>query len=65
MAGSYCRYCNHRCFVLRILPDGTQLHMATCAQGMEHDRTVTGHEHTTARNPHRRATTQQEENAHV
>jgi hypothetical protein len=21
MAGAYCRYCNHRCFVYRVLPD--------------------------------------------
>ncbi|CAM5532510.1 hypothetical protein [Leifsonia shinshuensis] len=55
MAGAYCRYCNHRCFVLRTLPDGTQLHMATCPEGMAHDRAVTGHDHTTARNPRRGA----------
>jgi hypothetical protein len=55
MAGSYCRYCNHRCFVPRILPDGTRLHMATCSGGMAHDRAVTGYDHTTARNPHRGA----------
>lgn len=49
MAGAYCQYCDQRCFVLRKLPDGSQLHMATCPKGMEHDRAVTGHDHITAR----------------
>lgn len=57
MAGAYCRYCDHRCFVLRELPDGLDflgsrtLHMATCAEGMAHDRQLTGYDHTTAINP--------------
>jgi hypothetical protein len=42
MAGAYCKFCNNRCFVYRILPDGPQKgwagHLATCAPGMEHDR---------------------------
>ena len=51
MSGAYCRYCEQRCFVLRVLPDGRQLHMATCAAGMSFDREQTGFDHTTARNP--------------
>lgn len=53
MAGAYCQYCGERCFVLRVLPapDGRELHLATCTRGMEHDRAVTGYDHTTARNP--------------
>lgn len=52
MAGSYCNYCGHRCFVLRVLPDGTWPgHLATCAGGMAHDRRALGHDHTTAINP--------------
>lgn len=56
MAGAYCQHCGHRCFVLRALPDGRELHLATCARGMEHDRAATGHDHTTARNPLKQAT---------
>ena len=55
MAGSYCKYCDHRCFVYRIIPDGPQRgfgwHLATCPQGMENDREQIGHDHTTAINP--------------
>lgn len=51
MAGAYCQYCDQRCFVLRRLPDGKEWHMATCPKGMEHDRAVTGYDHTTAHNP--------------
>lgn len=41
MPGAYCRYCDHRCFVDRVLPDtGRRLHMATCPAGKDHDRTV-------------------------
>lgn len=51
--GPYCKYCDRRCFVERLLPftTGTLL-MATCPQGMAHDRAVTGHDHETAVNPH-------------
>lgn len=53
MAGAYCRYCDRRCFVDRVLPDGSWSgHMATCPAGMAHDRAVTGHDHTTAINPY-------------
>lgn len=53
MAGAYCRYCGRRCFVFRVLPDGSWSgHMATCTKGMEHDRHLTGgHDYTTAVNP--------------
>jgi hypothetical protein len=55
MAGAYCTFCGHRCFVCRTIPDGPQKgwsgHLATCARGMEHDRKQTGHDHTTAVNP--------------
>jgi hypothetical protein len=53
--GSYCRYCGHRCFVLRWLPNGGSLHMATCDRGAEHDRTMTGYDYTTAINPYETA----------
>lgn len=62
MAGSFCRYCDQRCFVERVIPGphetgtllavtGGHLHMATCRLGMEHDRKVTGYDYTTATNP--------------
>ena len=51
MAGAYCRYCDHRCFVLRRLKDGTEWHLATCTAGMAHDRLVTGEDSSTAINP--------------
>ncbi|MFM9590737.1 hypothetical protein ACKI16_29545 [Streptomyces scabiei] len=55
MAGAYCNFCGHRCFVYRIVPDGPREgwagHMATCLGGMAHDRRETGHDHTTATNP--------------
>jgi hypothetical protein len=64
MSGAYCRYCDHRCFVLRRLPAdargphaGTTIHLATCARGMEHDRSVTGYDVDTAINPARHAST--------
>lgn len=50
--GPYCRYCDHRCFVYRVLPDNSWSGlMATCHFGMEHDRERTDHDHTTAINP--------------
>lgn len=50
--GAYCRYCDHRCFVPRTLPDGRTICLATCPAGMAHDRSVTGgHDHRTTRNP--------------
>ena len=55
MAGSYCRYCGWRCFVLRVIPDGTHAgktyHLATCQAGMAHDLGACGHTHLTALNP--------------
>ena len=55
MAGAYCKFCQTRCFVLRVIPDGPQRgwtgHLATCRSGMEHDLKVTGHTHITAVNP--------------
>ncbi|SDD68268.1 hypothetical protein SAMN05216174_115131 [Actinokineospora iranica] len=52
MAGAYCRYCGHRCFVWRVLPGRSWSgHMATCPGGMAHDRRAIGHDHTTAVNP--------------
>ncbi|SFK52422.1 hypothetical protein SAMN05421835_12358 [Amycolatopsis sacchari] len=52
MAGAYCRFCGRRCFVDRVLPDGSWWHLATCPEGMAHDRKVLGYDHTTAINPH-------------
>jgi len=50
--GPYCRYCDHRCFVLRCLPDtGRQLLMATCPAGEDHDQIMTGYTYETATNP--------------
>lgn len=55
MAGSYCRYCARRCFVLRQVVVGGvviwQGHMATCSAGAAHDRSVLGADHSSARNP--------------
>jgi hypothetical protein len=55
MAGAYCRYCDRRCFVLRVIPDGPEkgksFHLATCRAGMEHDLKETGHTHISAVNP--------------
>lgn len=55
MAGAYCHYCGRRCFVYRVVPDGPSKgwsgHMATCAEGMNHDLAVLGHTHETAANP--------------
>ncbi|MFG3710994.1 hypothetical protein [Micromonospora sp. NPDC047730] len=49
--GSYCRFCDRRCFVLRVLRDGRSMALATCARGMAHDRQKCGQDHTTALNP--------------
>lgn len=55
--GPYCRYCGHRCFVLRILPHdatswpGKSLLMATCKKGMDHSGVATGYTYQTAINP--------------
>jgi hypothetical protein len=55
MAGAYCKFCGHRCFVDRVIPDGPMKgwsgHLATCQGGMAHDLEVTGHTHETALNP--------------
>lgn len=52
MPGAYCRYCDHRCFVDRVLPDtGRRLHMATCPARKAHDRSVSGFDADTAINP--------------
>jgi len=57
MAGAYCKFCDRRCFVYRVMPadskwkPGRGVHLATCAKGAEYDREHTGHDHTTAFNP--------------
>lgn len=55
MSGSYCRFCERRCFVDRVVPDGPQRgwrgHLATCQGGMAHDLAELGHTHATAINP--------------
>jgi hypothetical protein len=55
MAGAYCKFCGHRCFVNRVIPDGPMQgwagHLATCQGGMAHDLEMTGHTHETALNP--------------
>lgn len=52
MAGAYCAFCDSRCFVLRELPDGRRLHLATCERGAAYDHEKTGYDFRTARNPH-------------
>lgn len=49
--GGYCRYCNHRCFLLRVLKDGQTVLLATCPSGMNNDLAKTGQTHETAVNP--------------
>lgn len=55
MAGAYCRYCGNRCFVYRQIWVGGQLmwagHMASCSEGMEHDRSSLGVDANGAHNP--------------
>lgn len=53
--GPYCNYCDRRCFLLRVIPDGPDkgrsLLLATCGAGMALDLETTGHTHETALNP--------------
>jgi hypothetical protein len=49
--GPYCKYCDRRCFVPRVLAGGRSMLLATCAAGMEWDRQKVGQDHTTAINP--------------
>lgn len=49
--GPYCKFCDQRCFVPRVLHNGRSIILATCARGMEHDREACGQDHTTALNP--------------
>lgn len=62
MAGSYCRFCDQRCFVDRKLPEGHKCsdfcaaichtwHLATCAEGAALDRRRLGYDYSTAINP--------------
>lgn len=55
MAGSYCRYCDHRCFVYRQVWRHGRLvwsgHLATCERGKAHDRAELGADADTAHNP--------------
>lgn len=55
--GAYCKFCSHRCFVVRVVPDGVWEGwsgcMATCAAGMAHDREqLGGYDHRTSINPY-------------
>lgn len=56
--GPYCQFCERRCFVFRVVPDGPRAGwsglMATCLSGMTHDRKALGHDHTTAINPYQK-----------
>lgn len=56
MAGAYCQYCDHRCFVYRqVLVAGEIVwsgHMATCAGGRAHDERELGVDFARAHNPH-------------
>lgn len=53
--GPYCRFCDRRCFVVRVIPDGPEAGwsgcMSTCVRGMVRDRDRLGHDHRTAINP--------------
>jgi hypothetical protein len=51
VSGPYCKFCDHRCFVYRVLNTGEGTLLATCPKGMLHDAGVTGQDHTTAHNP--------------
>ena len=55
MAGSYCKFCDQRCFVYREVIVGGELvwagHLATCAQGKAFDRSKLGQDADTAHNP--------------
>ncbi len=55
MAGAYCHFCDHRCFVYREILVGGELiwagHMATCTKGADHDRGVLGVDFRHAHNP--------------
>lgn len=55
MAGAYCKFCQARRFVDRVIPSGPMKgwtgHLATCQGGMAHDLKVTGHTHLSAVNP--------------
>lgn len=56
MAGSYCTYCDQRCFAYReIVVDGETIwsgHMATCKKGCAHDRRSLGIDFSEAHNPY-------------
>lgn len=57
MAGAYCKFCDHRCFVDRVMPPdatwmpGQSVHLATCARGKAFDKERTGYDSTDAINP--------------
>ena len=55
MPGSYCRYCDRRCFVYRkVIVAGRIVwsgHMATCQEGRAHDRKSIGVDFEEAHNP--------------
>ncbi len=49
--GPYCQYCDRRCFLLRVLPNGRTILLATCTSGMANDRAKCGgHDHRTTVN---------------
>lgn len=61
MPGSYCQYCDHRCFVERIDPNtGRHWHLATCDAGAARDRESLGVDYSTAINPYTDLIAQQE-----
>ena len=52
VAGAYCKFCDHRCFVYRVLPNlSWSGHLATCRAGREHDRRQLGVDCDGALNP--------------
>lgn len=55
MPGSYCKFCDRRCFATRVVIVGGLVvwsgHMATCAEGTAFDRSKIGADYSTAYNP--------------
>lgn len=49
--GPSCQYCQHRCFLLRVLKTGKSILLATCPAGMNNDLARTGQTHETSVNP--------------
>lgn len=49
--GPYCKFCDRRCFLERVLKNGRSVLLATCDAGMAHDLKAAGETYLTAVNP--------------